>query len=44
MEIADFREIENRPGVVYDPSRKTRVYAEDIINTQEAVLETQVFV
>lgn len=44
MDIREFREVENRPDVVYDPSRKTRVYAEDIVNTQDAVLETQYFV
>ena len=44
MDIREFREVENRPDVVYDPTRKTRVYAEDIVNTQEAVLETQYFV
>lgn len=44
MEIYEFREVENRPDVVYDPTRKTRVYAEDIVYTQDAVLETQYFV
>lgn len=44
MDIREFREVENRPDVVYDPTRKTRVYAEDIVYTQDAVLETQYFV
>lgn len=41
--LSEFREIENRPDVVYDPEKKTRVYAQDIIKTQEGVNVTQDF-
>lgn len=32
-----FRDVENRPGVIYDPAKKTSVFAEDMITRGDAI-------
>lgn len=36
--IDEFREVENLPGIVYNPADKKTVFAEDTINSFDAIV------